>query len=61
MSRYLEVGLEILKYGEVVTERVELPDNWDEMSAREQEEWARDACEVHVTNYVGSWTEVKED
>ena len=61
MPRYLEVGLEILKYGEVITERIPLPDNWDALSEREREGWARDACEMHVTNYVGSWTEVKED
>lgn len=40
---------------------VPLPDDWDEMTEEEQNRWADDVLDVHVSNNVNAWWNVEED
>lgn len=58
MAKYLQVGVEMS--GSTQEDEVPLPANWDEMSAEDQEVWAIEVLEVHVSNNVDSWHNVIE-
>lgn len=49
----LEVGV---SYGNAKDESaIPLPDDWWTLTREEQQEWADEALEVHVSNNIGSW------
>jgi hypothetical protein len=59
MAKVLKVGVAM---GGVSDEAsVPLPDNWDEMTPKEQEEWADESLNVHVSNNVNAWWNVEDE
>ena len=62
-KRYLEMSVEMSSvYNSTQTDRVELPDDWDQMSESEQAAWADASYEVFLQNKIsGGWGVVEVD
>lgn len=58
MARKLEVGCSIGWAGDDRTDYIDLPDNWDEMSEIDRQNWSDDMLDTHVSNYLNSWTKI---
>jgi hypothetical protein len=52
MAKVLKIGVAMGGLSDEDT--VRLPDGWDEMSEKEQDEWADEVLDVHVSNNVNA-------
>jgi hypothetical protein len=59
MAKVLKIGVAMGGLSDEDT--VRLPDGWDEMSEKEQDEWADEVLDVHVSNNVNAWWNVEDE
>ncbi|MFD5910188.1 hypothetical protein ACFWHL_15875 [Streptomyces massasporeus] len=59
MAKVLKIGVEMGGLSDEDTQQ--LPDNWDEMSEEEQNAWADEVLDVHVSNNVNAWWNVEDE
>jgi hypothetical protein len=59
MAKVLKIGVAMGGLSDEDT--VQLPDGWDEMSQKEQDEWADEVLDVHVSNNVNAWWNVEDE
>ncbi len=59
MTRKIRVYCELGMYTR--EDRQELPDDWDEMSEDEQEEYLADSARIHMENHVDFGAHVVEE
>jgi hypothetical protein len=59
VAKVLKVGVEMGGLSDEDTQ--ELPDDWDEMTEEEQNAWADEVLDVHVSNSVNAWWNVEDE
>lgn len=59
MAKVLKVGVEMGGLSD--EDVVPLPDNWDAMTDPEQEAWAQEALDAHLSNTINAWWNVEDE
>jgi hypothetical protein len=59
MAKVLKIGVEMGGLRDEDTQQ--LPGDWDKMTEEEQNAWADEVLDVHVSNNVNAWWNVEDE